>query len=64
MELTSELLWAHFQDSSQSEKVHLQDDGLAERRLVVNPGAPVAVAASADLEIEGTVDFVLFSAEN
>ena len=42
----------------------LQHDGLAERRLVVDPGAPLSVAARADLEVEGAIDLVLLSAED
>ena len=42
----------------------LEHDGLAERRLVVDPRAALAVAAGADLEVEGAVDLVLLGAED
>ena len=42
----------------------LQHDGLAEGGLVVDPGAALAVAARADLEVEGAVDLVLLRAED
>ena len=42
----------------------LEHDGLAERRLVVDPRAALAVAACADLEVEGAVDLVLLGAED
>ena len=43
---------------------HLEDDGLTEGWLVVNPRASVTVSTGADFEVKGTVDFVLFCAEN
>ena len=42
----------------------LQNDGLAEGGLIVDPGAALTVSAGANLEVEGAVDFVLLSAEN
>ena len=42
----------------------LQHDGLAERRLVVDPRAALAVTAGADLEVEGAIDLVLLRAED
>lgn len=42
----------------------LQDNGLTECGLVVDPGASIAVTAGPDLEVEGTVDFVLLGTEN
>ena len=42
----------------------LQDDGLAESRLVVDPGAPVTMPTSTDFKVKRTIDFVLFGAEN
>jgi len=41
-----------------------QQDGLRVRRLDVFPGAPVAVAAGADLVVEGAVYFVLLRAKD
>ena len=35
---------------------HLEQDGLGEGRLVVDPGAPLPVGAGARLEEEGAVD--------
>lgn len=40
----------------------LQEDGLAEERLVVDAGAAVAMTTGADLVVEGAVDLVLFRA--
>ncbi len=45
-------------------ELYLQDNGLTECRLVVDPGASIAVTAGSNLEVEGTVDFVLLGTEN
>lgn len=45
-------------------ELYLQDNGLTECGLVVDPGASIAVTAGPDLEVEGTVDFVLLGTEN
>ena len=42
----------------------LQHDGLAEGGLVVDPGTSLAVAAGADLEVEGAIDLVLLGTED
>jgi len=42
----------------------LEEDGLGKGGLVVEPRAPVAVSTGSDLEVEGTVDFVLLCAED
>ena len=42
----------------------LQNDGLAEGGLIVDPGAAFTVAAGANLEVEGAVDLVLLGAED
>lgn len=39
-----------------------EKNGLAEDRFVVDPGASIAVATSASLDVEGAVDLVLFGA--
>ena len=38
----------------------LEDDGLAEGGLVVDPAASVSVPAGSNLKLEAAVDFVLF----
>jgi hypothetical protein len=45
-------------------KLHLQDNGLTEGRLVVDSGASIAMSAGSYLEVEGAIDFVLFGTEN
>merc|ERR1719370_1327211 len=42
----------------------LEEDGLRERRLVVDPRAPLPVGARTRLEEEGAIDFVLLRPEN
>jgi len=45
--------------------VHVVDDeGLADSGLVMNARAAVSVAAGPDLEVEGTIHFVLLCAED
>jgi len=47
-----------------SDELNLQNNGLTECGLVVDPGAAIAVTAGPDLEVEGAIDFVLLGTEN
>jgi len=42
----------------------LEDDGLTERGLVVDPRTPIPMSAGPNFEVEGTVHLILLRSEN
>jgi hypothetical protein len=58
-------LWVHSGCGEVEALVHVgEEKGGADAGLVMQAGAAIAMAASADLEVEGAVDAILLSAED